>query len=166
MMNVHFNCPGCEQAVRSEFEGRDTAVTCPRCGAVVTIPVGAVTGRRLDRCLVCPSDDLFVRKDFPQRLGVAIVAVGFVASSVAWYYHAIEWTYGILFASAAVDVLLYLLCGDALACYRCGALYRDTDLPETQATFDLEVHERYRQQAARETATASSKISSPPPGAG
>jgi monovalent cation:H+ antiporter-2, CPA2 family len=31
---------------------------------------------RLTRCIVCPSVDLFVRKDFPQRVGVGLVAIG------------------------------------------------------------------------------------------
>ena len=39
---------------------------------------------RLVRCLVCPSADLFLRKDFPQRLGVGIVVVGLLASCVTW----------------------------------------------------------------------------------
>jgi len=100
-------------------------------------------------CVVCRSPDLFIRKDFPQWLGVLIVVIGFAASSVAWYYHQIEWTFGILFATAAIDVVLYLLMGEALVCYRCGAHFRNVGSVDQHSGFDLETHERYRQAAAR-----------------
>jgi hypothetical protein len=108
----------------------------------------------LRRCVVCPSSDLYARKDFPQRLGVTLVVLGFAASCVAWYYvswspYAIYWTFGILFATALVDVLLYVVCGQALQCYRCGAIYRDVPRMDEHAPFSLDVHERHRQQAAR-----------------
>ena len=39
-------------------------------------------------------------QDFPQRIGVALVGVGIVGSSIAWYYSNLLWTFGILFATA------------------------------------------------------------------
>ncbi len=103
----------------------------------------------MSRCLVCPSTDLFVRKDFPQRLGVGIVIVGIVGSSIAWGYTYTIATFAILFATALIDVVLYLVVPDALMCYRCGAMYRGVDGMEGHGAFNLETHERYRQQAAR-----------------
>jgi hypothetical protein len=90
-----------------------------------------------------------VRKDFPQRLGVAIVVVGIVASSIAWGYTFVVATFAILFATALVDVVLYLVVPDALMCYRCGAQYRGAPGISQHESFNLETHERYRQQAAR-----------------
>ena len=113
------------------------------------VPEGAVVGDRVQRCLACPSTDLFVRKDFPQRLGVLLVAIGIIGSSIAWHYGNLWWTFGILFATALADVVLYLVVGDALMCYRCGALYRGVAEMDTHGAFDLETHERYRQLAAR-----------------
>jgi hypothetical protein len=101
------------------------------------------------RCLACPSTDLFVRKDFPQRLGVAIVVAGFAVSCVTWYLYQKELTFAVLFAVALVDWALYALVGDSLVCYRCGAQYRQVPGVKGRAGFDLAVHERYRQQAAR-----------------
>jgi uncharacterized C2H2 Zn-finger protein len=46
-------------------------------------------------------------------------------------------------------VALYLIVPDALMCYRCGAMYRDAKGMERHGAFNLETHERYRQQAAR-----------------
>jgi hypothetical protein len=101
------------------------------------------------RCLACPSTELFVRKDFPQRLGVGIVVAGFVGSSVAWYQHQILLSYAILFATALIDVVLYLVMGNVLECYRCHAQYRGLPSHQDQAQFNLETHEKHRQQAAR-----------------
>jgi hypothetical protein len=58
-------------------------------------------------------------------------------------------TFGILFATALFDVLLLALVGNSLVCYRCGAEYRDVEGIEDHGAFNLETHERYRQQAAR-----------------
>jgi hypothetical protein len=129
----------------------DTAsITCSACGATVAVPDDVSQTGNVTRCLVCRSQDLFVRKDFPQRLGVTIVVLGFIASSVAWYYYRILLTFGILFATAAIDVLLYAVVGEALVCYRCKAHYRGVANLSDHAAFDLETHERYRQMAARQ----------------
>ncbi len=103
----------------------------------------------MQRCLVCPSTDLFVRKDFPQRVGVLIVTVGIIGSSIAWYHADLLWTFGILFATALIDVLLYTFVGDALMCYRCQAQYRGVAEMDAHGMFDLETHERHRQLTAR-----------------
>ena len=50
--------------------------SAPNVDEPIRMPAGAIEDSRLSRCLVCPSVDLFVRKDFPQRLGVGLVAVG------------------------------------------------------------------------------------------
>jgi hypothetical protein len=104
---------------------------------------------KLCRCLVCPSTDLFVRKDFPQRLGVAVVVLGIVASSVAWGYSLPILTFGILLATALLDVVLFLVVPDALMCYRCGAQYRHAEGMDRHGAFSLETHERHRQHSAR-----------------
>lgn len=90
-----------------------------------------------------------MRKDFPQRLGVGLVVVGIVGSSIAWYRADVLWTFGILFATALIDVLLYMFVGDALMCYRCQAQYRGVEEMDSHGQFDLDTHERYRQLAAR-----------------
>jgi len=147
-MNVTFSCPQCDEAVRASIEPGSEAIACPKCQHGTAIPPGAVEGSQVHRCLVCPSTDLFVRKDFPQRLGVGIVTVGIVGSCIAWGMSEIELTFAILFATALIDVVLYLVVPDALMCYRCGAMYRQTEQSE-HGPFNLETHERYRQQAAR-----------------
>lgn len=148
-MHLTYHCPSCGVVSAERVDSGAIEIDCGHCDLKIAIPSDAMVEGRLQRCLVCPSTDLFVRKDFPQRLGVLLVAIGVVGSSIAWYYGRIYWTFGILFATALADVLLYMLVGDALMCYRCGALYRDVDDMHAHGGFDLETHEKYRQMAAR-----------------
>ena len=101
------------------------------------------------QCLICPSTELFIRKDFPQVLGVVIVALAAVLSSVFWYLHMPWWTYGTLFLAAFIDLVLYIFVGNQLQCYRCQAQYRGVPGLDNHEPFDLETHEKYRQQLAR-----------------
>ncbi len=148
-MNITFPCPKCEAHDRTDIQPGDTSFACRHCGQTISIPLAAIDHGEVQRCLACPSNDLFVRKDFPQRLGVALVAVGVIGSSIAWAYGAVIWTFAILFASALADVALYVIVPDALMCYRCGAMYRGAKNMDRHGAFDLETHERYRQQSAR-----------------
>jgi DNA-directed RNA polymerase subunit RPC12/RpoP len=148
-VNITFACPRCGATSRAEFAAETREIGCRHCGRQLAVPREAVDGRRVRRCLVCPSTDLYVRKDFPQRLGVALVGVGIVGSSVAWYHANLLWTFGILFATALADVLLYAYVGDALMCYRCNAIYRGVEEMDSHGAFNLETHEKYRQLAAR-----------------
>ncbi len=90
-----------------------------------------------------------MRKDFPQGLGVTIVTVGLAASCVPWYFHNWYGTFALLFATALLDVVLYLVMGDMLQCYRCHAQYREAPGLDKHEAFRLETHERHRQQRAR-----------------
>jgi DNA-directed RNA polymerase subunit RPC12/RpoP len=148
-MNVTYRCPACEKTVRTSFTAESTELPCPQCASKLRVPEGSVTGERIERCLVCPSTDLFARKDFPQKLGVGLVIIGFVASSIAWANYQVFWTFAILFATALVDLVLYLVMGESLTCYRCHSQYRGSHEIARHGGFDLETHERYRQMAAR-----------------
>ena len=174
MMNITFRCPCCEQTVKASFAPPMTTLECPQCQSTAIVPEGAMrvgetegkydvanspgparkgqeAGSRwqLHRCLVCPSHDLFVRKDFPQRVGVTIVVVGFAGFLAANYFYMKYLAFGLLFATALIDVLLYFCVGEALVCYRCGAHYRGVGDLGDHTGFELETHERYRQMAAR-----------------
>jgi hypothetical protein len=148
-MNITFTCPACHKNVRREFAPATDALDCTHCAQRIAVPPGGMGDRAVHRCLVCPSRDLYVRKDIPQRLGVSVVVVGIVASSIAWAYYQVFWTFAILFATALIDFVLFFVVGNCLMCYRCGAVYRDVDASEAHGPFNLETHERYRQMAAR-----------------
>jgi len=148
-MNVTYNCPECGQCVREPVSAATRTLRCTHCQQEIGIPAEAIEDRQIHRCLVCPSRELYARKDFPQRLGVSLVILGFVGSSIAWANYQVLWSFAILFATALVDLVLYIVMGESLTCYRCGAQYRGFEEIERHGGFDLETHERYRQMAAR-----------------
>jgi hypothetical protein len=156
MVTVTARCPYCEQIFRESLPAGGR-LDCPHCKKTLSeaCPHFDQVDQQ-DRCVTCPSTELFVRKDFPQRLGVGIVIAGFAASTLAWYYHQVILSYAILFGTALIDVILYLVMGNVLECYRCHAQYRGLASLEGHAAFDLEIHERYRQQAARWKSTTTS----------
>jgi hypothetical protein len=154
-MQITYACPACDATVSLDgIEDRET-LDCPACHASLPVPAGAVRrdpagGRlRLTRCLVCPGHELFARKDFPQRLGVGIVVAGFAASCVTWAWRLLVPTFAILFATALLDVLLYLFMPECLTCYRCQSRYRGDGVADDHGGFDLETHEKHRQGKAR-----------------
>lgn len=161
-MQVTFRCPLCDSTSHARFEFDAEPVRCDACGGQLGTARKSPESGSLDACVVCPSSELYVRKDFSQKVGVTIVVVGFVLSSIAWYYRQPLVTYGILFATALIDVVLYLTVGNMLQCYRCHAQYRGIPELDSHQPFNLEKHERYRQQeirlaqAAREADSASS----------
>ncbi len=150
-MNILFFCSRCHSDVNHEFDENTARLTCSNCQTAIQVNAGALDGDRLDKCLVCPGTDLFVRKNFPQRVGVAIVVIGFAISCLTWFYHMVIATFVVLFATALLDVVLYVIVGDVAECYRCHARYRGVADPVSHGAFDLEVHERHRQQQARLT---------------
>ena len=84
-MQIGYDCPTCSAPVRLAGIETLSVLACPHCGTALEVPAdGFATDSppRLARCLVCPSADLFIRKDFPQRLGVGIVVVGLLRQVV------------------------------------------------------------------------------------
>ena len=148
-MKLTFSCPRCEAPGQFDLAAGTEQLACPSCHAGLPGAGTDLSGEGISECLVCGDRELFVRKDFPQRIGVTIVVVGCLASSIAWGCYQIEVAFGILFATALIDVVLYLLVGDALECYRCGALYRGIEDTADREGFNLETHERFRQVQAR-----------------
>lgn len=148
-MHVTYSCPTCQRSVRSTLDEIPERFDCLHCGQQIAVPTAAMSNGQIHRCLVCPSTDLYARKDFPQRLGVALVIAGFIGSSIAWANYQVFWSFAILFGTALVDLVLYIVMGESLTCYRCHAQYRGFEQIERHGGFDLETHERYRQMAAR-----------------
>ena len=149
MSTITFSCPDCGHSLRTEFEDESVSLQCSGCQAQRDLPQPQFDKGYLRHCLACPSTELFIRKDFSQRLGVAIVAVGFIVSTICWAYHLIIASYAVLFATALIDVVLYVTMGNVLECYRCHAQYRGLPNFEAYEQFDLEAYERHRQQAIR-----------------
>lgn len=148
-MQISFDCPKCLKFSHHEVTSASLKVMCAHCGWTRPIGEGDVKEETPSHCLVCGCNDLWRQKDFSQKLGVAIVALGIVLSTVAMIYVQPEISLGILMAFALADMILYVVMRDCLVCYRCHARYRHIPQPDQVGTFDLEVHERYRQEAIR-----------------
>jgi DNA-directed RNA polymerase subunit RPC12/RpoP len=161
MITVTYVCQQCEKATRASLEGTPASVACTHCGAKQPIDVQAIDGRRVSRCVICPSSEMYVRKDFSQPLGLSIIVSGFIAASIAWFLHYSVATFAILVATALLDALLYLVTGNALHCYRCHSELRGLDGLDDHNPFDLEVFEKHRQQAARLKSAAAASPNAP-----
>ena len=97
VMNITAICQNCENVFRAPLTDTSDGVNCPHCDHRHVVPTGAVVphdeGVTITRCVVCPSRELYLRKAFSQRLGLAIIATGFILSSIAWANHHIWWCY-------------------------------------------------------------------------
>jgi len=148
-VQVRFDCPKCLQSDGCDVAASTAAVACRHCGWSRTVEPGQLSADVPQRCLICGCQDLWRQKDFPAWLGLVMVGLGIVLSSIAVASMRPVWALGILMAFALADMLLFALMRDALVCYRCHARYRNTGALHEQPRFSLEVNERYRQEAAR-----------------
>lgn len=146
-MQVSFRCPQCQCPSRQGVtEGG--ALSCGQCEWSRVIPQDDVAAGQPRRCVVCGNADLWRQKDFPQGVGLLIVAAGILASSIAVYYYRPILALSILMAFALADLLLFALMPDVLVCYRCHARHAGCDVAD-RAGFDHELAERYRQERLR-----------------
>ena len=99
----------------------------------------------LDRCPQCGCRDLFIRKDFPQKLGLAVVIVAaaaflWLASSRRYFYLGAI----VLLAAVVIDAALYAFVPKITVCYKCRAEFRDAPISPEHHGFELAVAEKYR----------------------
>jgi len=128
----------------------DAAVRCGECQWSRDNGSKDFTDGHLCLCRVCGCRDLWRQKDFPPALGLVLVATASILSCVAWAFYEPAIAIGILMVAGLLDMVLYIMMGDMLVCYRCGARHRRTTISEEHPRFDLETSERYRQQDLRQ----------------
>ena len=145
-MLISFDCPKCLKTTRGEDASQ--VVHCKSCGWTRQTSEPA-KDESLSSCLVCGCADLWRQKDFDQRLGVFIVGIGILLRTVAVAYMMPGVAMMILMAFGMADWVLYAILPNRLVCYRCHAQYRKVPNLEKTGVFDLEVNERYRQEAIR-----------------
>ena len=78
-----------------------------------------------------------------------MVGLGILLSTIATAYYLPMLAIGVLMGFALLDMVLYWLMPDALVCYRCHARYQQLSHDDQHVKFDLELNERYRQEAIR-----------------
>jgi len=134
-VEIAFPCPRCGNEATAGMDGEGR---CRSCGAATALPIPAeLRGSRVvESCPACGSSLFYVQRDFNQKAGLAIVALGAVLAPFTPYYSS-------LMVAALIDALLYALLPEITVCYRCHAHFRGfTRNPRHQA-FDLHVAEQY-----------------------
>jgi hypothetical protein len=141
-MRIRFTCRNADCQAVNELPAGET-VTCPQCGSQLEL---TRTGEEenIEQCLVCDSDELYVRKDFPQRLGLIVVVTVAVISFYLFYKGELLWSLGILIATVLVDLVIYAAVPKITVCYRCRAEYRQCRINPQHHGFDLATAEKYR----------------------
>ncbi|MFQ5423531.1 MAG: hypothetical protein ACE5F9_06070 [Phycisphaerae bacterium] len=136
-------CHGRVRTVLSDVASLELA--CPHCGGRVHVAVDAalVETRSIGRCPACGGDEFFVRKDFPQALGLALVVVFGLTASVFYYFNHVLATFGTLGSLVVVDAIIYLFVGRVTVCYRCRAEFRRVAYNADHMGFDLATSEKY-----------------------
>lgn len=146
-MQVRYHCPtdGCVAIIEYEpLEGCGETMTCPRCKVAhpMRISPSLRQDHIVDRCAICGGGELFIRKDFPQRLGLAIVVVFGLAAIYCFTFSVLAaWT--VLACAVVLDLLIYFVIGKVTACYACRAEYRRSVLNPAHEGFDLATSEKY-----------------------
>lgn len=114
----------------------------------------------LRHCPACGCRELFVRKDFPQVTGLALIVLVAIVAMVLFGVGQVMWALTVLGVVAAVDALIYLFTGKCLVCYRCRSEFRGMRIRPGHPGWELATGEKYRQIA---TASTNADASTPDP---
>ncbi len=98
----------------------------------------------LVRCPACGCRELFVRKDFPQALGLGIVAAGAVGATALFAMERPGWMLAVLVGVPAADAAMSAFAGRLLVCHRCRSEFRGVPIDPQAAGFELATAEKYR----------------------
>jgi hypothetical protein len=124
----------------------DQAAPPPQaCGSPLQWDAAFDDQQRLKRCPVCGCRELFVRKDFPQKLGLTLVILAAVTALALFTTGNGLWAFAVLGAMAVIDACVYLFTGKLLVCYRCRSEFRDTPIGDHEP-WELATGEKYRPQ--------------------
>ena len=146
-MQIRFGCPKetCVALIELEpLENAGDSIQCPRCHTKHALHLTDEINKhqRVEACPLCGCRELFVRKDFPQWLGLLVVVVA-GGISIATFRSNIWLSWGALASAMVVDLFLYLLVGKVTVCYACRAEFRrSTPNPEHKG-FDLAQADKY-----------------------
>lgn len=122
---------------------------CPVCGA--ELRDGAANpwqhDGRVACCPCCGGREFFVRKDFPQKIGLAIVIVAGLIGFGLMVSDRLGWAVAVLGGVVALDSIVYLFVGRVTTCYRCRCEFRGAAVDPNHHGFDLATAEKYSQAA-------------------
>lgn len=118
--------------------GLDGRGRCGTCLAETSLDPSASLreGRIVDRCPACRGEQFYVQRDFNQKVGLGIVAVGALLAPFTPYYSSLG-------VAALVDAALYTVLPEVTICYRCHAHLRGFARNSSHRAFDLHTAEQY-----------------------
>ena len=109
--------------------------------------------QHLRRCPVCGCREIFVRKDFPQKLGLALLITAVLGSFVLLAMGRPMKALALLGGMVIIDAIVYLFIRRCLVCYRCRSEFRNVKIRRGHPSWELAIGEKYRTQAKRGEAT-------------
>ena len=107
---ANFNCAGCGQTQE-----------------LIDAAHAVHPDQSVRHCVGCGCGDLFIRKDFNLRLGIAFTGGAAILSFVLWALNtrlAMTLAFAVLMLTVLLDAALYALLPMFTTCYRCGAFYK------------------------------------------
>ena len=151
-MELTFECPHCRMIDHTDGVESASEALCRHCLKSRPLRPGSfdATGAPLG-CPVCGGAHLYLRKDFPQGLGLAIVLSGFAAASAFWYHGSPLTAYLALGVALLADAVLYRWAPGVLGCYGGGGQLRGpgVDRGGRFRPFDASIAERAGRDRAR-----------------
>ena len=149
-MNLTLICPECASRLPLAAAEAPAAVRCGACDRAIALAVSdkVRAGEEVDCCPVCEGRELYVRKDFDPKLGLAVIITGALISAGFYWYGMDLVAYGVLGAAALLDLIVYGRLRDLSVCYRCHAEFRG-DYRRTGAIFDLHTADELELEWAR-----------------
>ncbi len=138
-------CRKCESEIIFSPTLGNGVLKCPGCQEVVPLRMDPSIQANgfVKNCVTCGHDTLYIQKDFNRNLGVAIVAVGSLASLFFFSRSQPLWGTLALFVSAGVDFIIYSLVADVTVCYSCHTIYRGFSKNPEHGPFELKDLEKY-----------------------
>ncbi len=147
-MQIRYHCPTdlCVAIIEYEpLEEAGDSIECPRCRKAHSIQVTEAMRQdhTVDVCAVCGCRELFIRKDFPPRVGLAVVLIA-GGASIYFLRSNFMLAYAILGGAVLFDLALYMVIGRMTACYACRAEYRKGKLNPAHEGFELGTSQKYK----------------------
>lgn len=151
-MNLTLICPECAGRLPLAAAEAPNAVECGACGRAIPLAVSGKVraGEEVDVCPVCEGGDVYVRKDFDPKLGLAVIVAGALVSAGFYWYGMDLVAYGVLGGAALLDLFVYGRLRDVEVCYRCHAEFRGYRR-RTGEVFDLHTADVLELEWARRT---------------
>ena len=138
-MRIRYACRSCEKTVATRGLELPAELLCPGCGDKAMFAAPASPAEHLDRCPGCAGQHMFVQKEFPRRVGLAIAAAGAILFLILMGFERIYLGFGVLFAVALLDTLIYRAAPLMTVCYHCASEFRRAPTNPKHSAYDPKI---------------------------